>query len=226
MNFKEFHLRDVQEIIWPVLSKDEEGDRVEAQIFDKLRSAINSADFRKDTDAALDEARRIYDAEAERRRGADNKAGIYLAAITALIPVLASLVANLWSEKTSALIGGLTLVIFVFSTLYLVRAGGWAFKTLKVAISNQTSPGDIFVSWKKPNPKQELAKQLCRSVISNYRGVNNKVACITMAHQFLLRAFLTFALLLAIQAISPIGQAATKSLLPDARPSPSTRAFA
>ncbi|RFQ21868.1 hypothetical protein D0N87_23680, partial [Pseudomonas sp. ATCC 13867] len=178
--------------MWPFVKEDKEKDRLDDELYGGLKDAIVSAGLEKDSDAALEEARRIYDAELERSRGADTKAGIYLAAITALVPVLASLLGNLWGEKTPALLGCLSLVVFALSMLYLVRAGGWAFKTLKVSVSNQTSPKDISVSWDKPNPKQELAKRLCRAVIANYRGVNAKVLCIKMAHQFLLRAFLTF----------------------------------
>lgn len=41
---------------------------------------IKGSTWGSHTEVAIEEARRLFDAELERRRGADNKAGIYLAA--------------------------------------------------------------------------------------------------------------------------------------------------
>ncbi len=153
----------------------------------------------------LEESRRLFDAEADRRKGADAKAGIYLAAITALIPVLVSLLPTLWSDKSSKWLGCLGLFIFGWAVAYLLRAGAWAFRTLQVAGFAQLGPGELVRSWNKKSPKAALAKQLSSAVLYNYPLVNRKVTGIKMTHEYLLRAFLSFTILLVLQVMWPVG---------------------
>ena len=136
---------------------------------------------------------------------ADAKAGIYLAAITALIPVLVSLLPTLWSDKSNKWLGCLGLFIFVWAVAYLLRAGAWAFRTLQVAGFAQLGPGELVKSWNKRTPKAALAKQLSSAVLYNYPLVNRKVSGIKMTHEYLLRAFLSFTILLVLQVMWPVG---------------------
>lgn len=50
-----------------------------------IAASVQAGDWSTDSDVVLDESCRLFDAEIDRRKGADAKAGIYLAAITALI---------------------------------------------------------------------------------------------------------------------------------------------
>lgn len=50
----------------------------------QLASSAHASDLSKDSEVALQESRRLFDAEVDRRKAADAKVGIYLAAITAL----------------------------------------------------------------------------------------------------------------------------------------------
>ncbi|WP_241897677.1 hypothetical protein [Pseudomonas syringae] len=176
------------------------------QLMNGISSSVKEGNWSKDSDVALDEARRLFDAEADRRKGADAKAGVYLAAITALIPVLVSLLPTLWNDKASKVLGLSLLFIFAWAVAYLLRAGGWAFRTLKVTgFTTQLGPGEIANSWKKAHPKERLAKQLSLSVLTNYPMVNKKIDGIKMTHEYLLRAFLSFSLLMVVQAAWPFG---------------------
>lgn len=170
----------------------------------QLRSSVEKGDWSKDSDVALEEARRIFDAETDRRKGADAKAGIYLAAITALIPVLVSLLPMLWSDKSSNWVSGFGLFFFAWAVAYLVRAGEWAFRTLQVEGFAQLGPGEIASSWKKKCPKAALAKRLSAAVLFNFDLVNLKVTRIKMTHEFLRRAFLSFTILLVLQVLWPV----------------------
>lgn len=187
--------------LWPKLS-NANSDGQEALIR-SLVEAVKSGDWSRDSDVALEESRRIFDSESERRRGADTKAGIYLAAVTALIPVLTSLLPGLRGSETHVLLASLSLLTFGVSVTYLVGAGWWAFKTINVAISYAIGPDDIAKSWETDCPKQELAKRLCRAVIANYDRVNEKISFIKMTHAYLLRSFLCFIALLIIQTSWP-----------------------
>ncbi|KGS16247.1 hypothetical protein OA77_01355, partial [Pseudomonas coronafaciens] len=147
--------------LWPVLMEMTPDDKAENdQWMRGMASSVKEGNWSKDSDVALDEARRLFDAEVDRRKGADAKAGVYLAAITALIPVLVSLLPTLWNDKASKVLGLALLFIFAWAVAYLLRAGGWAFKTLKVSGFTQLGPGELASSWKKADPRERLAKQL------------------------------------------------------------------
>ncbi|WP_057414571.1 hypothetical protein [Pseudomonas cannabina] len=192
--------------LWPVLVEMTPDDKAENdQWMRGMASSVKEGNWSKDSDVALDEARRLFDAEVDRRKGADAKAGVYLAAITALIPVLVSLLPTLWNDKASKVLGLALLFIFACAVAYLLRAGGWAFKTLKVSGFTQLGPGELASSWKKADPRERLAKQLSLAVLTNYPLVNKKIDGIKMTHEYLLRAFLSFSLLMVVQAAWPFG---------------------
>lgn len=192
--------------LWPVLVEMTPDDKAENdQWMRGMASSVKEGNWSKDSDVALDEARRLFDAEVDRRKGADAKAGVYLAAITALIPVLVSLLPTLWNDKASKVLGLALLFIFAWAVAYLLRAGGWAFKTLKVSGFTQLGPGELASSWKKADPRERLAKQLSLAVLANYPLVNKKIDGIKMTHEYLLRAFLSFSLLMVVQAAWPFG---------------------
>lgn len=192
----------VTDFVWPALNKSGSDDQV--KLMSGLNEAVEEGNWAKGADVALEEARRIFDAESERRSRADSKAGIYLAAITALIPVLTSLLPNLWGSEIHIVQGSFSLLTFGISVTYLVGAGWWAFKTINVAVSYTISPYDIAMSWKTDSPEQELAKRLAKAVIANYGRVNEKVSFIKLTHAYLLRSFFCFVALLLIQTGWPV----------------------
>ena len=91
------------------------------------------------------------------------------------------------------------LVIFFLATLYLLRAGLWAFETLKVSTSSRVDASDLASLWCKTDPKPELVEKLLLAVRYNHTGTQRKLSCIKMTHAFLLRAFLAFILMLIVQ---------------------------
>ena len=192
--------------LWPSLIPLTSEEQVEDDEWARLlASSVQASNWSKDSEVVLEESRRLFDAEVDRRKGADAKAGIYLAAITALIPVLVSLLPTLWSDKSNKWLGCLGLFIFVWAVAYLLRAGAWAFRTLQVAGFAQLGPGELVKSWNKRTPKAALAKQLSSAVLYNYPLVNRKVSGIKMTHEYLLRAFLSFTILLVLQVMWPVG---------------------
>lgn len=196
------------ELIWPELQTLTAQERKEQEAgYQQDATSIRAANWDADTDAALEEARRLDDAESDRRKTADGKASIYLAAVTALAPVLASLLPSIWSDKSTIAYSIVSLAIFFLATLYLFRAGIWAFETLRVSTTSRVDASDLASMWCKTDPKPELVQKLLLAVRYNHSGTNRKVSCIKMTHAFLLRAFLSFILLLIVQvAWTPVGQ--------------------
>ena len=193
-----------REFFWPILEKQTVAEaQAESDSESKFRASIQQDDWNLGAAVVLEEARRLYDAEAERRRSADTKAGIYLAAITALVPVLTSLIPSVWNDKASAIFSGTSLLIFALAVCYLVNAGLWAFHTLKVSRFNQLHSSDLVRLAGSAESPMALAKEITLAIHLNYPLVNEKVTCIKMTHVFLLRAFLTFALLMVMQGLWP-----------------------
>jgi hypothetical protein len=209
-------LKLIPEWLWPRLDPPSSQQAIDQQRrLASLKEKVKQGVWTEQSDVALEEARRLFDAEQERRRGADSKAGIYLAAITALIPVLASLLPNLWGNEIGKAFAGLSLLVFVCALIYLLRAGLWAFGTIKISGFSQLGPSDIAESWNSKNPEEQLAKHLLQSVIFNFDRTNKKLSCIKMSHEYLLRAFFCFVAFLTIQAVWPISAWAVGVLYTD-----------
>lgn len=190
--------------LWPCLTPPSpENESQQQKWLLSERDKVDRGSLGDKSDVALEEARRLFDAEQERRRGADSKAGLYLAAITALMPILATILPGLLDEQISKALRCTLLGIFICALLYLMRAGLWALQTIKVSATAQLGAGDIAKSFSTNNPEEKLVKLLLGAVIYNYPGTNQKITCIKMTHEFLIRAFFCFAAFLAVQVAWP-----------------------
>jgi len=196
----------IPEWLWPrlTLSSQPPADSPQEKWLQSQREKVIQGTWSGKSDVALEEARRLFDAEQERRRGADSKAGLYLAAITALMPILATVLPDLWDEEKSKTLAGALLGIFIFALIYLMRAGLWALQTIKTSAIEQLGAGDIADSFSSVRPEEQLVKQLLSAVINNYNGTNQKISCIKMTHEYLLRAFFCFVAFLSVQAVWPV----------------------
>lgn len=195
-------LFETAQFLWPWLEKRTPQEK--QALVDSLtanEAAIDALDFTKDAEAALDEARRQADSEAERRRGTDQKAATYLPLVAALIPLVLTLVGALWEKKAGGAPIWLNMLLLGLAVAYSAAAGLWAFKVLQVAASHEPGLLDLEKAWGAPHPGQTLARRLLLHTRRNREGINSKVSCIKMAHVFLVRAFLTFSLLLLVNIV-------------------------
>jgi hypothetical protein len=192
----------LREFFWPWLdrlSTDEIKKQEERRKNDRVR--IDKLNLRRDGDVALDEARRMADSEAERRRGTDQKAATYLPLVAALVPLILTVVSALWDKKAGSAPGWLNMPLLGLAVAYTAAAGLWAFRVLEVTISHEAGLGDFELVWSKPRPAQAFARRILLYTRLNQDRINWKVSCIKMAHAFLLRAFITFSLLLIINIV-------------------------
>lgn len=186
-------------IFWPWLEKRsaEEARRLEERrASDAAR--IAALNISRAPTIALDEIRRLADSEAERRRGTEQKAATYLPLVAALIPLILTVVGALWEKKAGSAPIWANMLLLGLAVAYTAAAGWWAFRVLKVATSHEPGLGDFEISLKSEHPTAALAGRLLLHTRRNQDGINWKVSCIMMAHEFLLRAFLAFSFLLAL----------------------------
>ncbi|MCW2293125.1 hypothetical protein M2262_003175 [Pseudomonas sp. BIGb0408] len=194
----------VPDWLWPRLTlSSSTADSQQQKWLKSEHEKVDQGSWADKSDVALEEARRLFDAEQERRRGADSKAGLYLAAITALMPILASILPGLWEDQIGRAPRSTLLAFFVLALVFLTRSGLWALKTIKISASTVVSPGDIADSLNSDKPEERLAKELLKAVIQNYDANNRKISSIKMTHELLLRAFMCFVAFLGVQASWP-----------------------
>lgn len=196
-------------LVWPHISRESRLDAIKNSHEEwQDRDLIQKANWANDTDVALEQARQLADQETERKRSAETKASIYLAVIAAIVPVLSSLLTDFFGkdfDNFPTAFQVISIILFVSGMIYLVTSGIWAFRTLAVSAHTRVDAVDIAKLWTESEPKAGLTKELLISTRLNHAGVNKKMDYIRMAHEFLLRTFLTFtALFLIIVLREPI----------------------
>ncbi|MDX3925180.1 MAG: hypothetical protein QHC90_05140 [Shinella sp.] len=190
------------EFIWPYIRKETKQEAVEDALYrHRDLDAIKNSDWSKDSEVALDQARLLAEQETDRKRSAENKASIYLAVIAAIVPVLSSLLTDFFAADFRELpisFQVISIGLFVLGMLYLAMSGVWAFRTLAVSTHARIDATDLANVWAEQKPTAGLARELLLATRLNRNGVNKKMDYIRLAHEFLLRTFLSFALLLLV----------------------------
>jgi hypothetical protein len=148
----------------------------------------------------LEEARRLADAEEDRRRSAEGKATTYLLFIAAFAAALIPFLPGILEGKTGAAPGWLIAIILIIAAAYLVAAGIWAFKTLKVGTYHRLDVADLAEIWGNKHPQRALVQETFAITRRNYQAVNVKVSCIKMAHAFMARSIVLFGVLIVVEA--------------------------
>ena len=165
------------------------------------RDAIDRAALRGNLDKLLDEARRLFDAEVDRRRTAEARAASYITAVGVLMPILANIAPTAADPKKAAIaLPVVTLAMFAAATAYLVAGICWSFKALSVAPSATLGAKDLLEIGKDRNSESKLIKGLITCVRLNYSTTNKKVDAAKMSRAFALRAGITFALAILIRS--------------------------
>jgi len=186
-----------REIGFPMLAPFTAQEETEfSAALERDTESIENSKWKLQGDVALEEARRLADAEAERWRVADQKASTYLAVVAALVPLLLTVTTTIWDGRAGSAPTWLNMILLGLAVVYVAAAGWWAFKVLEVAAANRVGAGDLVAAWRETSPREELIRQILTCARLNQPRVNAKISRIKMTHAFLLRAFLTFAALL------------------------------
>lgn len=185
----------LRELIWPVLEPLNAATVAQeaAQTRQDLE-AIQGAAVTEDAELLVEEARRLSDAEEDRRKTAETRANTYLAAAGVLMPVLAVFTPAAVGADKDFVRTLVTLALFIAAGAYLFWSGRWAFRCLEVGVSARLDAVDLIAAWAKPDRKAELVRGLLKCVRLNRKLVNFKIDCVKMAHAFAVRAFAIFVL--------------------------------
>ncbi len=189
------------DFFWPTLEKPtpaeiEEDDTSEAADI----AAARMEGWAQSPELALEEARRLADLEEDRRRTTEGKASTYLLFAAAFAAALILFLPGILEGKTGSAPRWLIAIILIVAALYLMAAGIWAFRTLRVGTYHRLDVAELAEMWRGKNPTRSLIQETFAMARMNYRAVNQKVSCIKMAHEFMARLFVVFGVLVVIEA--------------------------
>jgi hypothetical protein len=193
------------EVFWPTredwrpaeLSEIRNSNRDEAD-------DIRSTDWSVESDLALEEARRLGNAEEDRRKTAESKASHLLMVAAALVPIFTSLETAIWDAKLGTAPKWISLPLLAVAVLYLCWSALWALRAMATSNYRQVYHSDLVCIWKEgqggPEIRRRLAAETFLASRMNQDTINSKITCSTMGHAFLFRAIIAFSVLLLVQA--------------------------
>ena len=195
-------MKALLDCVWPTPDGEDQDERVQRHLANRDDvDAIRNADWTRDAELALSEAKCLAESEQVRRRVADEKASTYLLVAAALIPLLTYLESAIWDQKAGTAAKWLTLPLLLTGVAYVMGTGFWAFRTLRVRSFVTIDATDLAAVWAAAGEiRPALATEYLVAARRNRDGVNEKVSAIMLAHGFLLRAFLMFGALLMVEA--------------------------
>src|SRR3569833_611819 len=196
----------IVEFFWPTLWPQKAEDiRAEAADRADTISDISTQSWAVETDTALSEARRVTDAEADRRKSTDSKAAAYLSVTGGLTTILMSFTPAILTSKYQISLRICCAILLLAAISYLSAGGIWAFTTLRVTETVRVDVFEILARWGTRTPKTGLIKDFLQAARLNHDIVNRKVTRLKMTEAFLVRAFATVALLVVVQLLWPAG---------------------
>lgn len=189
------------DFFWPTLERPTPVEHAKEEALQKKdMAAVREEGWTKSAELALAEARRLADAEEDRRRSTENKASTYLLFAAAFAAALIPFLPGILEGKTGSAPRSLIAIILIIAVLYLIAAGIWAFRTLRVGTYHRLDVAELTRIWRDENPQRALIRETFATGRMNYRAVNDKVSCIKMAHEFMARSFVVFGILLVVEA--------------------------
>lgn len=197
-------LPKVRDFIWPVMDKLDATlvARRSQGLMDDLAS-IDAIQTVSPDDAAdlLDEARRLADAQDTTRSTLETRAGIFVAAIGALIPVLIFASEVLGSDESSAIPHALRIFVSLVASTYLGGALWWALQVFKVRRYFAVSTSDLTRIAGTSHTSTGLLKELLKGVRQNRDVINSIVDAIRLTQWLLWRSAVCFLLLLVLHLV-------------------------
>lgn len=197
------------DLLWPILQKQDNKEPTEEIIYlkkqgiHKKRFSIKGQEQNNQNDQiVLEELRRLYDQEIDRRASADNKAGIYIASITALLSILVPLLPNILNFDQVTLPSILSYIFIFLSLCGLFRAAYWSNKVIGVSRYFVLGWQDILKARNSKNTSNRLIEEILNSLIRNYELNNEKVTSIKMTQALMISASFWLLIFAVFQVLS------------------------
>ena len=203
------------DILWPILESDKCAEKTAKQRREDDLDSIDRANW-EEVEPVLEEARRLWDLEMSRRKTAERKATIYLAALAAMLPLTGTL-ASVHSEHIHASsqwqLWVLLCSILVVAPFYL-KTLAWSFKTIERSTHHQLGVSELLAAREKVNAEAILCKAILKCVVNDRRATNDKVTSMAMAHAFCRNFISLYVFLFFLNAITALWPSAQTPSIP------------
>lgn len=206
------------DLLWPIRESDKCAEKTAERRRQDDLDAIERANW-EDVRPVLEESRRLWDLEMSRRKTAEWKATIYLAALATMLPLTGTLVslhsAHIYASSQWQIMVLLCGGVLVAS--YYLAAGVWSFRTIKRSVHHRLDVPDLLVARENSGAEAILCKAILRSVVNDRGVTNDKVTCMAMAHAFCVRFILLYVVLFLLNAVAALWQPAQTPSIPPAQ---------
>lgn len=197
------------DLLWPKLQRQDNKEPTEEiihlkkQVIHKKRFSVRGQEQNNQSDQiVLEELRRLYDQEIDRRASADNKAGIYIASITALLSILIPLLPNILKFDKVTVSSVLSYTFIFLSLCGLFRAAYWSNKVIGVSKYFVLGWKDILKAGNSKSTSTRLIEEILISLIKNYELNNEKVTSIKMTQALMISASFWLLIFAVFQVLS------------------------
>ncbi|KKA43420.1 hypothetical protein [Salinivibrio sp. KP-1] len=162
------------DLIWPVLEKkNSKSGRASAP---RPKNAVYLS-----SQSQLEEARRIYDREIDRRKTADSKASTYLAVSISILSIIITLAPIIYSIITPSKYHIIASPFLFMAIGSLIRIAYYSKKTLKISNFSLLWIDDLSVtSFNSRNVNLNIYRKIIKCIDSNKDNINDKVTNIRM----------------------------------------------
>ena len=190
-------MSEFTDLFWPRLDPDTEADRRkdEERFIDDINK-IEEAHW-DPIEPILEQARILDLREENRKKTAETKASIYLAALIAFSPLTATLIVQIYNSFQGRQLFILTLLILLV-VIYFMRTIFWALKVIKPAPVDRVDVIQLCDLSKNNKNAVVLCKKILKAVRTNWKFTNNKIDSVNMAHENLRCLFFSFVFLLIL----------------------------
>ena len=189
-------------VFWPRLEpKSKIDNRQLKKSTRKALKKIERADW-KSVSEILEEARALHLRDETRIKFAETKAAIYLSALAVVASLSVALIQNFFSfpnlpEIQRLVLTVCTFLIFLIAIVYSFNAGIWAFRTIKVRTYYQVDVEHL-IDLTDSNADVFLCRDILIAARISRDVLNEKIDCMQMAHEFVIRMFVCYFILLMI----------------------------
>ena len=190
--------KEIREFFWPLLEKGQ------PQKFERLNEneiLVDKSHLPKTLEYTLD----CYNQEAERRKGIEGKASLFIGTISVVTSVVLGVTSILVKENDFDIAVSVLVFLLFVLTLYMSRTVWFSVKALERKNYYSTSIDDFFIDSVDESYYKQLIAEIANKMRKNAITINAKVDNMTMAQEYFKRAIVVYSFIILLFFLSKSG---------------------
>lgn len=179
--------KEIREFFWPLLEK---GQPQKFKQLNENEILVDKSHLPKTLEYTFD----CYNQEAERRKGIESKASLFIGTISVVTSVVLGVTSILVKENSFDMAVSLLVFLLFVLTLYMSRTVWFSIKALERRNYYSTSIDDFLIDNADENYYKRLIAGIANKIKKNALTINEKVDNMTMAQEYFKRAIVVVAL--------------------------------